>query len=220
MVRYMDKLVGRIVEKIDAIGQLDNTIILFTADNGTNVSITSQWNGMEVRGGKGGMTDMGTHVPFIAYWKGHTPNGASLDRLIEFTDFYPTLAEAAGITLTEGDPVDGLSFYDQLVGKPGKQRDWVLCHYQPYWNKDPGQFVRNQDYKLYRDGRFFHIGGGDLKEEVSLSPGTAGEVGERIRAQLQATIKKAPPPPMGKGSKDTVDRPTYPDWANLLDPND
>ena len=63
MVEYMDKIVGRLVNKVQAIGQEKNTIIVFTADNGTNRSITSRWHGQDIKGGKGGMKDMGTHVP-------------------------------------------------------------------------------------------------------------------------------------------------------------
>ena len=103
----MDKIVGRLVDKTEALGIAENTLIIFTADNGTNTSITSQWNGQAIRGGKGGMTDMGTHVPMVAYWKGHTPTGKTLDDLVDFTDLYPTLAETAEIKLGEGDPIDG-----------------------------------------------------------------------------------------------------------------
>ncbi|MCA9129313.1 MAG: sulfatase-like hydrolase/transferase, partial [Planctomycetales bacterium] len=104
MVQYMDKIVGRLLDKVEQLGIADNTIILFTADNGTNTSITSRWNGREIRGGKAGLTDTGTHVPLIAYWKGHTPVGTVCDDLVDFTDFYPTIAEAAGIELAESDP--------------------------------------------------------------------------------------------------------------------
>ena len=110
MVNYMDKLIGKIVDKVDALGLARDTIILFTADNGTDRKITSNWGGLEIQGGKGGATDLGTHVPLIAYWKGHTPRGTVCEDLIDFTDFYPTLAEAAGIELGVDDPVDGISF--------------------------------------------------------------------------------------------------------------
>ncbi len=220
MVAYMDKIVGRIFDQVAAVGQLENTIILFTADNGTNVAITSSWRGQAIQGGKGGMTDMGTHVPLVAYWKNHTPAGKQVDSLVEFTDFYPTLAEAAGVALGAGDPIDGLSFYHHLIGTSGKERNWVLCHYQPYWNKTPGQFVRNQAYKLYRDGRFFDIGSGDLKEAHDLADNNLGEAGAVARKSLTAIIKRAPPAPQSHGDKDTVERPIYPDWQRILEPND
>lgn len=217
MVQYMDQIVGRIVAKVQEAGQLENTIILFTADNGTNRAITSRWNDRTIRGGKGGMTDMGTHVPFVAYWKDHTPQGKQSDRLVEFTDFYPTLAEAAGVKLTAEDPVDGLSFLPQLNGESGAQRDWVLCHYQPYWNKTPGQFVRNSEYKLYRDGRFFHIGSGDLEERRPLSELQDSAL-ETVRMSLQFVLDQAPPAPAGQGDKNTKTRPLFPDWKRLVKP--
>jgi len=213
MVEYMDKIVGRIVAKVKEVDQLENTIIMFTADNGTNTSITSRWNGQDIRGGKGGMTDMGTHVPFVASWPGKTPSGIVLDDLIELTDFYPTLANASGMVSGPTDPVDGVSFLPQLQGKPGTLRQWVLCHYQPYWNKSPGQFARTQQYKLYRDGRFYHVPE-DLREKHSLSVGTAGD---ETRQMLQRLLDQCPPAPIERATRDAVERPTYADWMNLID---
>ena len=99
MVEYMDKIVGRLVKKVESIGQEENTIILFTADNGTNRGITSRWQGKDIKGGKGGMKDMGTHVPLVASWPGKSPRGAVIDDLVDFTDMYPTFADAAGVSL-------------------------------------------------------------------------------------------------------------------------
>ena len=96
MVQYMDFLIGRIADKVDELGLGEETIILFTADNGTNTGIRSQWNGVEIKGGKAGMKDNGTHVPLIARWKGHTPSGKALPDLVDFTDFYATLLDVAG----------------------------------------------------------------------------------------------------------------------------
>ncbi len=215
MVNYMDEIIGRIVQQVEDVGQLENTIIMFTADNGTNVSIRSQWNGRTIRGGKGGMKDMGTHVPFVAYWKDHTPAGLQSNRLVEFTDFYPTLAGLAGIGLGDEDPKDGMSFLPELTGAAGPGRDWVLCHYQPYWNKTPGQFARNGRYKLYRDGRFYDISK-DLDEEHPLDENSASADARTGRQQLQAVLDQAPPAPVGKGDRNTVHRPTYPDWQRML----
>jgi len=219
MVNYMDKIVGRIVKKIDDIGQSENTIILFTADNGTNTSITSRWNGQNIKGGKAGMKDMGTHVPLVAYWKGHTPDGVVLNDLIDFTDFYTTFAEAAGSKMGDTDPIDGRSFLPQLKGQPGNPRDWVFCHYEPYWRKKPGQFVRTGDFKLYRDGRFYNVPV-DLDEAKDLT-GSGDSRALAIRQTLESFLKNCPPAPQGNNAdKNTKDRPTYPDWKNLVDVND
>lgn len=219
MVGYMDKIVGRIVDKVEKLGLSENTIVMFTADNGTNVSITSRWRGQDIKGGKGGMTDMGTHVPLVASWPGTAPKGKVLDDLVDFTDFYATLIDAAGRSRVADDPIDGRSFLPQLQGKPGEPRDWVLCHYQPYWNKTPGQFARTENFKLYRDGRYFHIPV-DLKEANDLAKSDAGPRGEQVRKQLAALLEQCPPAPAGHGDRKTVHRPTYRDWRNLVDPND
>jgi arylsulfatase A len=213
MVEYTDKLVGRLEKKIKDLGLAENTIILFTADNGTHTQITSHWNGQDITGGKGGMTDMGTHVPFIASWPGTAPKGVVYKDLIDFTDFYTTFAEVAGIKMGDSDPIDGRSFMPRLRGKPGKPRDWMLCHYQPYWGKTPGQFARTGQFKLYRDGRFYKVPG-DLKEEKNLGN---TDVGKDVQQRLQAFLKQCPPAPAGKGNSKTKERPTYPKWPNLLD---
>ncbi len=217
MVNYMDQIVGRIVDKVDELGLSEKTLILFTADNGTNTSITSNWNGRKIKGGKAGMKDMGTHVPLVAYWKGHTPDGLVSNDLIDFTDFYATFADAAEIKLGADDPVDGRSFLPQLNGERGQPRDWVLCHYQPYWNKTPGQFLRNAHFKLYRDGRFYNVPN-DLEESSNLATSTDPRLVE-IRTSLESVLQACPPAPVGeKAGKNHEDRPVYPDWANLLEP--
>jgi arylsulfatase A-like enzyme len=220
MVNYLDKIVGKIVAQLDAVGQLENTIILFTADNGTHPGITSRWNGQDIKGGKASTTDMGTHVPLVASWKGHSPKGTVLDDLVDFTDFYATFAEAAGVVLGAGDPVDGRSFLPQLNGAKGHPRDWVLMHYQPYWGKFKGtQYVRDENFKLYRDGRFFNVPN-DLKEDADLAKGQAGERGETARVQLDRVFETAPPAPPVKGGRNAVERPVYPEWKNVVNPND
>lgn len=220
MVNYLDKIVGKIVKQVEDIGQLENTIILFTADNGTNVSITSRWNGQDIKGGKGSTRDMGTHVPLVAYWKGHTPKGVVLEDLIDFTDFYTTFAEAAGVKLGKTDPIDGRSFLPQLNGQKGNPRDWVLLNYQPYWGNFKGeQYVRDESFKLYRDNRFYNVPK-DLQQLNDLAKGEAGVRGEAARVELQEVLKTAPPAPLVQGGRNAKKRLTYPAWKNIVDPND
>ncbi|MEM1227580.1 MAG: sulfatase-like hydrolase/transferase [Planctomycetota bacterium] len=216
MVQYMDKLVGRIANQVDALGLGDDTIIMFTADNGTNTGIRSQWNEMTIQGGKAGMKDNGTHVPFIARWTSHTPKGKVLPDLVDFTDFFATLSDVAGRAPTDGDPIDGRSFFPQLNGMPGDPREWVLCHYQCYWKKTPGQFARTGRYKLYRDGRFYDVPldldeADDLRSEMT-------EEAESVRRELQYLLSKCPVVPPGALDKNTLSRPTYPETPNLLNP--
>ena len=214
MVEYMDKIVGRLVKKVESIGQEENTIILFTADNGTHGGITSRWHGQDIKGGKGGMKDMGTHVPLVASWPGKSPRGSVIDDLVDFTDMYPTFADAAGVSLGNNDHIDGRSFLPQLLGQPGHPRDFVFLHYQPYWGAQPGQFARTQQYKLYRDGGFFDVPE-DLEELNNLESGNLSVGAAKAKQKLTAALNQAPPAPTEPGSRTTVNRPTYADWPAL-----
>ena len=216
MVEYMDKIVGRLVTKVQLIGQEENTIILFTADNGTNRGITSRWNGQEIKGGKGGMKDMGTHVPLVASWPGRSPRTVVVDDLVDFTDMYPSFADAAGLSLGESDPIDGRSFLPQLLGQGGHPRDFVFLHYQPYWNAQPGQFARTQQYKLYRDGGFFDVPE-DFEELNDLHTGSLSGSAVKAKQMLTSVLNQAPPAPTEPGSRTTADRPTYADWPYITD---
>lgn len=210
MVRYMDKLVGRIAAKAEELGLAKDTLILFTADNGTHTSLTSNWRGYQIRGGKGGPTDRGTHVPLIAYWPGTVASGSVNRDLIDFTDFYPTFAEMADSKLGQDDPNDGRSVLPQLRGKPGRPRPVLLIHYQPYWGPEPSQFVRTQTHKLYGDGRAYDVAA-DLFESADLSQTLAWQQ-STLRHQLQSILDSLPPLPPGRGQANRAERPIYPDW--------
>jgi len=180
MVAYMDKIVGQIVEQLDESGLLDNTLVLFTSDNGTHRGITSKMkDGRRIRGGKGLMTDAGTHVPFVAYWKGVTPKGVVKDDLVDFSDFLPTVVDAAGGSLPKDRTIDGVSFLPQLKGQPGTPRQWVFCHYRMKDSKNRKEYIRDKRYKLYGTGTFC-----DVKND------TQGESPLKTLSPDAATAKK------------------------------
>ncbi|MEK6247253.1 MAG: sulfatase-like hydrolase/transferase, partial [Planctomycetales bacterium] len=77
MVKYLDKCVGRLMQALEDIGVADNTIVFFLADNGTDRGITNSWgDGKSIAGGKGTMTDRGTHVPLMVRWPDHIRPGS------------------------------------------------------------------------------------------------------------------------------------------------
>lgn len=123
MVHYMDKLVGRIVKKTEALGIRKNTLILFIGDNGTDRDVTSVVNGRLLRGDKGHTTTAGTQVPFIANWQNTIQPRTVNNNLIDFTDFLPSLLEVAGTQLPSTFLTDGRSFYPQLLGKTVNARE-------------------------------------------------------------------------------------------------
>lgn len=162
MVHYVDKIVGKIVEQLDASGVRENTLILFTGDNGTYESIISQYQGRDWRGGKSYMTDNGTRTTLIANWPGGINKDSVNQDLVDFSDILPTLAEIGQGEMKEGVELSGRSFAPQLRGEKGNPREWVYCWY--FRNGKPanggkkhsaGEFARDQRYKLYRTGQFY-----------------------------------------------------------------
>ncbi len=175
MVSYADKIVGQIVSKLEQHDLLDNTVLVFTGDNGTHPSIYSHTISGTIRGGKGNTTDAGTRVPLIVHYPQGKQKALVYQDLIEFSDFYPTLAEIAGMPaqsrVEEGPGSDGQSFFSVLTGSRHTPRKTAFVHYDPRWGKNVNrfrnQFVRTLDYKLYSDGRFYHISK-DVLEQNSL----------------------------------------------------
>lgn len=71
----MDKMVGRLIAHVDQIGLAEETLIIFTADNGTDTTIVSRFRGQDYKGEKGSMLNAGTHVPLMVRWKGNAIPG-------------------------------------------------------------------------------------------------------------------------------------------------
>jgi arylsulfatase A len=190
MVGYMDTLIGRIVRKTEELGIADRTLILFTADNGTHKSIRSTLGGRTIQGGKGQTTDAGTRVPMVACWPGVVPEGRVSDALVDFSDFLPTLLEAADAPVPDG--LDGRSFLPQLRGEAGSPREWIYCYYCPRPERtQPVRFVRDQRWKLYGDGRFFDIAN-DPAERDPLEGVSSGRSADAARRKLMAALESMP----------------------------
>lgn len=186
LVEYMDQLVGKVVTAVDELEMRENTLILFTTDNGTHKNYVAEVAGTRVRGGKGQVNEAGSHVPLIASWKGVTPVGAVCDDLIDFSDFLPTLAELAGANVPLDRVIDGRSFALQLKGEPGNPREWVYVQFEQKW------FLRDHHWKLHHDGRFFdmqrdpfELGTPIAKEDLTVAMTSAGKKLQRIVKQLR-----------------------------------
>lgn len=172
MVRYLDKIVGRIDTKLSECGLQENTLFIVTGDNGTVKGIETQTKDGLIIGGKSKLTNAGTHVPLIVKWPGQiAPDTVSRD-LVDFTDFVPTLADAANVALPEDIPFDGRSFLPRITGGKAKPRQWVYLSLDPRKPNKSVPFakrrtvatvgpidwcVRNERWKLYHDGRFYDL---------------------------------------------------------------
>ena len=110
MVAYLDKQVGQLVNHLKTAGIWDNTILIFTADNGTSTRIVSELaDGTKVRGGKGTPLHTGTHVPLIITWGDKIEKGRVCNRLVDLTDFMPTFADAMQVQIPAEWYPDGVS---------------------------------------------------------------------------------------------------------------
>ena len=173
MVAYMDKMIGKLITKIQESGLANNTIIIFTSDNATNNFITSQWNGQSITGGKSSTTAKDMKVPMVVYGPGTVMPGVVDTSLADMTDLMPTIADMASIPLpTTWGPLDGTTFYDNLTGAidTAKQRKTIYCYWPlTYANHTDISFVYDYKYKLYDSlsgGQFYNIS----KDSAELKP--------------------------------------------------
>jgi arylsulfatase A len=200
MVEYMDVVVGRIIDKLNEHKLRENTLVLFFSDNGSPWTIYSETIHGKVKGGKGEMNEAGTRVPLIANWPGVGRMGLVIDDLIDSTDFYPTIAEIAGIDIGNEGVLDGRSFAPQLRGEPGQPREWVFFHHDPRpgWSKKGrgrDRWIGDANYKLFDTNRFYTVDPIKL-EETEIPPDEMTPemkaAAERLRKVLD-TLPDMPP---------------------------
>lgn len=194
MVESMDVAVGRVLDALDRLGLADNTIVIFTSDNGGNmysaVDGTVPTSNAPLRGGKGALLEGGIHVPALMAWPGVIPRGSTSDALIQSSDYYPTLLELLSLPREADQRFDGVSFLPALKGRP-LERDAIFTFFprQVYQVPDwvpPAVAARQGDWKLIR---IFH-GGEDGAHRWQLF-NVAADAGERrdLAAQEPQRVK-------------------------------
>ncbi len=163
MIEHCDDMVGRIVDAVEANGLTDNTMIMFTSDNGglyrrydyrvkADDLVTSM---APLKGEKGSLHEGGVRVPLIIKYPPLThPNTVCSEPTISY-DFYPTFAELAGASLPVNQPIDGLSLLP-LLEDPDNRLDRTALHWHyPHYHHDrPASSIRVREWKLieYLDG--------------------------------------------------------------------
>ena len=164
MVRYVDKIVGQLVDELDKLRIRKKTIIFFASDNGTDKLITGSLNGKRGPGGKGSYTEAGVGGPFIVNCPGKVPAGVETDALTDLSNMLPTFIELGGGKVPDNLIVDGESITPLLVGKTkDSSRDWIMAlNYGPAkLDKDgirPSQVfgprvIRDKQYKVWVSGK-------------------------------------------------------------------
>lgn len=202
MAADMDRQTGRLLRALDELQLRDNTIVIFTTDNGTAAAsylryrdgkferpkVFSAIDGQRVQGGKGQLTDWGTRVPLLVRWPRRISAASLEDTLVDFSDFLPTLAELSGAALPTGVALNGHSFAPTILHGNKSSRDWSYAE-----GRNGQRYVRTQRLKLYGDGRLFDMDADPDEQQALPVSGLPPEV-EKTRQDLQSALDSLPVP--------------------------
>jgi arylsulfatase A-like enzyme len=224
MIASVDDSVGRILALLDELKLAQNTLVIFSSDNGgvggyqregikREAGITDN---APLRGGKGMLYEGGVRVPFIFRWPGRIPASTTSAEPIISVDLYPTLLEIAGAKPPANYPLDGVSLAKLLTtgGKTGLNRDALFWHFPGYLGAGPGAWrttpvgaIRSGDWKLlefFEDNRLelYNLSAdlGQTNNLASRSP----EKTKELHAKLVAWRKELNAPMPTKNSEQTA----------------
>ena len=151
-VEAVDQSVGRIMAALDRLKLTDDTMVIFTSDNGGTPQFTAP-----LRGSKGELYEGGIRVPLVVCWPGLAKPGSTCDEPVSSVDLYPTLLELAGVNRPEAQTLDGVSLVPALRGAAALKRPRLFWHFPCYVGRaTPASAVREGDFKLIE---FFEDGG-------------------------------------------------------------
>lgn len=132
MITRIDSYVGRLLDHLELLGLAENTLVIFTSDNGPHNESSHHLERFEPSGPLSGikrsLTEGGIRVPAIAWWPGRVPAGSASDHVAYFGDWFATAAELAGCDLP-GD-LDSISFVPTLLGQPQRQRQHEFLYWE------------------------------------------------------------------------------------------
>ena len=189
LIETLDDTIGMLVDKLDQLQLSENTIFVFTSDNGglhvpegghERVTHNSPY-----RAGKGYTYEGGQRVPLIVRWPGHVPEGRVIDAPVNNIDWIPTLMELAGAPVPPG--IDGVSFADGLTGGvfPERKLFWHFPHYTNQGSRPSGA-VRDGKWMMveFYDEKSTELY--DLSTDISEHQNLAGQHTDRVAAMRAA----------------------------------
>lgn len=192
MIQMLDRDVGAIVDLVDFLGLKENTLIIFTSDNGGHSTV---WEAFDtngpLRGYKRDLTEGGIRVPLIARWPGTVSEGATSDEIIAFQDMMPTLAELAGADIPL--QTDGISLVPVLTGHRQTQQHQYLYWDYGHCRDRYDQAVRMGKWKGIRQGINGRMQLYDLNEDISELNDLAEKHPDIIQ-QIEKIMKQAAVP--------------------------
>jgi arylsulfatase A-like enzyme len=154
MIGRLDGYVGQIIGLLEELGLDEDTLVLFSSDNGPtfNGGVDAAFfrSAGPFRGLKTEVYEGGIRVPFLAWWPGHISPGTTSDHISAFWDVMPTVAEATGADTP--DVIDGISFLPTLLGQPDRQAQHEYLYWEYHGRWDGAQAVRMDRWKGVRVG--------------------------------------------------------------------
>ncbi|MBD3267297.1 sulfatase-like hydrolase/transferase, partial [bacterium] len=203
MVESVDDCVGKIMNTLDELDLADDTLIIFTGDNGGLEPVTDN---APLRAGKGHPYEGGIREPLIVRWPGKVEAGRVSDEPVTSVDFFPTICQAAGVGLPENRAIDGETMMPLLRQGGGMKRDAIYWHFPHYRGSiDPYSIIREGDWKLlkkYGKGTFELY---NLKEDISEKNDLAKQKPDKVKAlnkKLERWLKET-------GAKVPIPNPNY-----------
>lgn len=195
MVEAMDLAVGKVLAKLDELGLADNTLVIFTSDNG-GLATSEGWptSNLPLRGGKGWMYEGGIREPLLVRWPAMVKPGSVMHAPVSSPDFFPTLLEAAGAKPQPGQALDGLSLMPLFQGSDLPERA-LFWHYPHYGNQGgaPTAAIRRGEWKLIEwmeDQRVELYNLAEDEREQNDLYRQQPDVADRMRAELRAWQKQ------------------------------
>ena len=186
MLWNLDENIGRLAEALRESGQWENTLLIFTSDNGGLATAEgSPTCNAPASEGKGWLYEGGTRVPMFAVWPDVIPAGTQTEVPVYTPDFYPTFLQAACQPLKPDQHRDGVSFIPVLHGKAVPQRP-LYWHYPHYGNQGgrPGAAVLLGDYKLIQCFEDEHVELYNVTEDVAETRDLSREMPEKAEELL------------------------------------
>jgi arylsulfatase A-like enzyme len=217
MIASIDESVGRVMAKLDELRLAENTIVIFTSDNGgvggynaAGIKARDNTDNAPLRAGKGTLYEGGVRVPFIVRWPVVVKPGAASNQPVMHVDVFPTFLGLAGVKEKPKQSLDGVSFAPLLKdAKALLKRDALYWHFPGYlegggpgaWRTTPVGTVRSGDWKLlefFEDGRLeLYNLKDDLGEKNNLAakmPGKTRELHAKLKAWRQSLNAPMPKP--------------------------
>lgn len=188
MIESVDESVGRIMRKLEALKLAEDTLVIFTSDNGglsvregANTPATSN---APLRAGKGYLYEGGIRVPLIVRWPGKAQSGLVRHDPVVGTDLFPTILAAAGIAVPEAGKQDGVDLSPVLTRQGMLSREMIAWHYPHYSNQGgkPGGAMREGNLKLIESYENGYLELYDLSDDVEEIQNIAGKFPDKANA--------------------------------------